>query len=180
MVRTMIKVINKCLILLILFLSLGIICKQNINFRNKIHYYLYEDNLAFSNFRNFYNKYLGDVFPLNYVGDDTISVFSEDIKYSSINKYLDGYSLKVGSNYLVPVIQGGVVTYVGEKEDYGNVVIVMGDDGVNIWYGNIKNHNFKLYDTVNVGDFIGEVSGDLLYLAFYDGNQFLDYDSYMN
>lgn len=175
-----IKTIYKCLILLIIFLSLGIVCKENAEYRDKVHYYLYEDNLAFSNFRNFYNKYLGDIFPLNYMGNETISVFSDGIQYSSISKYLDGYSLKVNSNYLVPAIKGGIVTYVGDKDDYGNVVIIMGDDGVSIWYGNIKNHNLKLYDSVNSGDFIGEVNDEVLYLVFYDEDEFLEYDSYMN
>lgn len=174
------KFVFKILILFIIFLTLGIICKSNSGFHEKIHYYLYEDNLAFSSFRNFYNKYLGSIFPLNNVGNKTVSVFSEDIKYSSMSKYLNGYSLKVSSNYLVPIIKSGVVTYVGEKDDYGNVVIIMGDDGVSIWYGNIKSHNLKLYDTVNSGDFIGEVNDDTLYLLFYDGDEFLDYDFYMN
>lgn len=174
------KFVSKFLVLFILFLSLGIICKSNATYRDKIHYYLYEDNLVFSSFRDFYNKYLGDVFPLNNVGNDTVSVFSENIQYSSMSKYLNGFSLTVGDNYLVPILRDGVVTYIGEKEDYGNVIIVMGDDGVNIWYGNIKNHNLKLYDTVKAGDLIGEVEQDTLYLLFYDGDKFLDYDTYMN
>jgi len=175
----MYNIIYRFLLVLVLFLILGIICKSNLNYRNKIHYYLYEDNLVFSTFRDFYNKYLGDVFPLNYIGNDTIVVFSEKIKYSSISKYLDGYSLDVGYNYLVPIISDGIVTYVGEKKNYGNVIIVMGNDGVNIWYGNIKNSNFKLYDSVSSGDFVGEVCNDKLYLVFNDGDEYLDYSYYL-
>jgi stage IV sporulation protein FA len=173
------RVINKFLILLICFLLIAIGCKYNSSFRQKVHYYLYEDNLAFSNFRNFYNKYLGDVFPLKSVGTDTVSVFSEDLQYSSISKYLNGYSLSVSQNYLVPAINSGIITYIGEKDDFGNVVIVLGEDGVSIWYGNIENINFKLYDSVLVGDFIGEVSDQKLLLSFFDGNKYLEYDDYM-
>lgn len=166
--------------LVILFLSLAIICKTDLEYCDKINYYLYEDNLMFSSFRNFYNKYLGDVFPLNYVGSNTTAVFSENIQYSSISKYLDGYSLKVSSNYLVPAINEGIVTYIGEKDKYGNVVIVLGNDGVSVWYGNINNCSFKLYDSVVSGDFIGEVSGDMLYLVFFDGLDYIKYDNYLN
>lgn len=174
------KVIYKFLIVLIIFICLGIIGKSNSLYKEKIHYYLYEDNLAFSNFRSFYNKYLGDIFPLNNVGNNTVSVFSENIKYLSMNKYYDGVALKVADNYLVPALKDGIVTYVGEKENYGNVVIIMGNDGVSIWYGNISNSSFKLYDSVKVGDLVGEVKNNKLYLAFFDGDEFLDYDFYMN
>lgn len=175
----MIKILYKYLLLFILFLVLGIISKSDLDYRNKIHYYLYEDNFAFSSFRNFYDKYLGDVFPLKFVKSDTVSVFSEDIKYSSINKYLDGFALKVSSNYLVPSINGGIVTYIGDKENYGNVIIVMGNDGVSVWYGNISNCSFKLYDSVDSGDIIGEVDGDSLYLVFNKGNEYLGYEDYL-
>ena len=56
----------------------------------------------------------------------------------------------------------------------------MGNDGVSIWYGNISNSSFKLYDSVKVGDLVGEVKDNKLYLAFFDGDEFLDYDFYMN
>lgn len=174
------NVIYKFLIVLIIFICLGIIGKSNSLYREKIHYYLYEDNLAFSSFRSFYNKYLGDVFPLNNIGNKDISVFSENIKYSSMSKYYDGVSLKVVDNYLVPILKDGIVTYIGKKDNYGNVVIVMGNDGVSIWYGNISNSSFKLYDSVKVGDLVGEVNDDILYLAFFNGDEFLDYDFYMN
>ena len=173
------RVINKFLILFILFLCIGIVCKSNSTFRDRVHYYLYEDNLAFSNFRNFYNQYLGDVFPLDSSFQDTASVFSPQLQYSSISKYLNGYSLSVSSNYLVPVIRDGIVTYIGEKENYGNVIIIGGNDGISIWYGNIKSSSFKLYDSVSSGDFVGEVDGENLYLVFYDGEEYLDYDSYL-
>lgn len=169
--------ICKIFCLLILFLFIGILSKSNLCFRQKINYYLYEDSLDFSVFRDVYNNYFGDVFPFEF--NNTISVFSEDIKYLSINKYFDGYSLEVDYEYLVPAIDGGIVTYVGYKENYGNVVIVMGDDGVSIWYGNLFESNFKLYDTVLAGDFIGQVDEDSLYLVFSDESGFLGYEGYL-
>jgi len=174
----MLKKINKILILIKIFLIIGIISKINVNYREKIHYYLYEDNFAYSEFRNIYNKYLGDYFPLNHIDNNTKEVFSEKIKYSEINKYLDGYKLKVEKNYLVPAISSGIITYIGEKENYGNVIIIMGEDGVNIWYGNIQNSTYKLYDSIEKGTYLGEVN-EYLYLVFLKEKQYLNYEEYL-
>ena len=63
-----------------------------------------------------------------------------------------------------------------EKEKYGNVIIVEGKSGVNIWYGNLINYNVKLYDTVRVGGYLGEVNDNCLYLVYSKGNSYLDYN----
>lgn len=173
------KYLNRIMILLILFFSFGIACKKDINFRDKVYYYLYEENIVFSKVRNFYNKYLGDVFPLKNISFDTEAVFNEKLQYSSFRDYYDGCLLEVSSNYLVPSLTQGIVTYIGEKENYGLVVIVNSSDNKNIWYGGLKNSNFKLYDSVNIGDYIGETNDNTLYLVISDGEKFLDYHPYL-
>ena len=48
-----------------------------------------------------------------------------------------------------------------------------------MWYGNIKTVNVKLYDYVEKGSMIGEVSDDTLYLVYAKDNKFLNYEDYL-
>ena len=175
------RYLNKIMICIILFLILGIICKMDNNYKEMINYKLYQDNISFSVFENIYNKYLGGIFPLEGIGvNSRQAVFNEDLVYSSSIPYYDGAMLDVGYSYLIPSLSDGIVVYVGEKEKYGNVVIIEKSDGINIWYGNVCNSNFVLYDHVNRGDIIGESCDKYIYLLYNKDNIFLDYDELVN
>lgn len=177
----MFKYIIKILLCLIFFLGLGIFCKMDSNYKKIIKYSLYEDNISFSNFENIYNKYLGGVFPLEGMGgNSTQAVFNEELVVSSSIPYYDGAMLEVGYNYLVPSLKDGVIVFVGEKERYGNVVIIESNEGVKIWYGNVCNVNNVLYDHINKGDIVGESCDNYLYLLYNKDNKFLDYEELEN
>ena len=107
-------------------------------------------------------------------------VFNEKLTYLSKNKYLDGVKLKVNTNYLVPIIESGIVVYIGEKEGYGNTIIIQGADFTDIWYGNISNTNVSLYDYVDKGSFLGEANGEEIYLVFSQDGNILDYEKYIS
>ena len=49
---------------------------------------------------------------------------------------------------MVPVIESGVVVFIGEKEGYGNTIIVEQVNGVDVYYSNINPSNIKLYDYI--------------------------------
>lgn len=169
----------KFLLCLLLFLVVGIICKRNTNFKNLVKEQVYEQHLSFSVVKNFYHRYLGGIFPIDVMSSDTSLVFNEKLIYSDLSIYEDGVKLQVGMNYLVPALKNGIVVYVGEKDKYQNVVMIEGDDGVDIWYGNLCNISVNLYDTVSSGTYLGEVCDEFLYLVFSKGNQFLDYKDYL-
>lgn len=176
----MTRLFNKILICIIFFLVLGIVCKQDNKYRELIKYKLYEDNFSFSVFESYYNKYLGDIIPIEGLfNDDIKTVFNEDLVYNSSIPYYDGVMLEVGYNYLIPNIDKGVVVYIGKKDKYGNVVIVENGDGVNIWYGNVCNTNVGLYDHLNNGDLIGESCDNYLYLLYNKDNVFIDYEDFL-
>ena len=63
-------------------------------------------------------------------------------------------------------------------EKYGNVVIIEGIDGVDIWYGNLQNINVKLYDYVNESDFLGECNKNL-YIVLEKNKEYLDFNEYI-
>ena len=40
----------------------------------------------------------------------------------------------------------GIVIFIGEKEGYGNTVVVEQVDGIDVYYSNVSVSNIKLYD----------------------------------
>ena len=72
-----------------------------------------------------------------------------------------------------------MVVFVGDKENYGNTIIVEDLDGVRYWYGNITTSSLKLYDYIEKGSLIGETSTNL-YLVFSKDDNYLDYEKYIN
>ena len=170
------KFFNKLLVCFILFIISLILMKTNPKFKDFISKNLNHNNISFAYLNNLYNKYFGSVLPSVNV-NKTEPVFNEKLEYSSINKYFDGYKLSVSDSYLVPIIESGIVVFNGKMDNYGNVVIIEGKDGVNIWYGNLNNINVKLYDYVNIGEYIGDCNKEL-YLVFNKNKDFISFDEY--
>ena len=108
-----------------------------------------------------------------------LTVFNEKLTYENETKYYDGVKLEVDNNYLVPIIKEGMVTYIGEKENYGNVIIIEGVDGISIWYGNMEKTTVKLYDYVDAGLYLGTTKDNYLFLVYQKDGQFLDYQTYL-
>ena len=105
-------------------------------------------------------------------------VIKGHLVYKNIENYKDGEVLTLTTNTLINSLQSGIVVYCGEKDDYGNTVIIQGVDGVDIWYGNLTNVSVKLYDYVEKDKLIGETNSDLLYLVIKKDNNFLKYEDY--
>ena len=170
----------RTLISFCLFLICLILCKSSNTYKDNIYKHVFYENITFSKVNNFFNKYLGGIIPFdNIFKNTTQTVFNESLTYSEESIYLDGVKLKVDTNYLIPTLESGIVVYVGEKEGYGNTVIIQGMDGVDIWYGNINTSNVKLYDYVEKSSYLGDAKEDILYLAFYKEGKFLDYHEYI-
>lgn len=169
----------KLLIFICIFLIGCILCRDNISYRNMIYDKVYNSNISFVGVKNFYNKYLGGIIPLDNIikEDNTKMVFNEEINFSSFSKYLEGIKINVSDNYLVPIIESGMVIFVGDKEGYGNTIIIEGLNGINIWYANINNSNVKLYDYIEKGMFLGEVNKELI-LVFCKNGKYVNYDEY--
>ena len=105
-------------------------------------------------------------------------VFNEQLTYKEIEEYKDGVKLKLDSK-IVPINESGIVVYIGEKEGYGNTIIVQRVDGIDEWYGGIVNENVKLYDYVKKGSILGEVE-DYLYLIYKKDGNILNYEEFIN
>ena len=173
------SLILRTLTVIVLFLILAIISKGNTTYKDIIVTNLYEKNISFTKMKNLYNKYLGGIVPLEKVAQEVTPVFNETLEYTDESIYYDGVKLEVINNYLVPIIEEGLVIYIGEKENYGNVIIIEGIDGIEILYGNIETTSVKLYDYVEKGNYLGTTKDDYLYLAYSKDSKFLDYKEHL-
>lgn len=161
----------------VILFSLAIIYKSNSNLKDNISNYFFEDGISFVKIKNFYDKYLGGILPIK--KDETITeVFDEKLQFNDMSIYYDGVQLSVSENYLVPVLDEGMVVFIGDKDNYGKTVIIENLNGVQYWYGNISNTSLKLYDYVQTGDLVGEVNGEL-YMVFSREGSYLNYEEYI-
>lgn len=166
-----------CLVILTLLCLIGL--KKNESFKSSFYKNVYENNFSFAYVKDIYQKYFGSTLPIDkLLGSDTEPVFSEKFTFKEKSKYLDGNKFIVNKQYLVPILQSGMVVFIGEKEGYGNTIIVQQVDGVDVWYSNITS-NVKLYDYIEKGDVLGEVNGDYLYMVLKKDGNVIDYEEYM-
>lgn len=166
----------RSLLVVIILISLAIVYKSNSSLKDGISNYFLNDNISFTKINKIYDKYLGGLLPVK--SKATTMVFDEKLNYNDLSIYYDGIRLSVSETYLVPVIEEGMVVFIGEKEYYGNTVIVENLDGIYYWYGNINNTSLKLYDYVEKGSLLGEVNNDLYMIFSKDGN-YLNYEEYI-
>lgn len=169
--------LTKILVVIIITLITLILSKSSNALDNLIKKHVFENTFDFNKYMNKYSKYFTEFIPFENLLKTT-SVFNEELKYTEKSKYLDGYKLAVDNSYLVPSIKSGLVVYIGEKEKYGNVVIIQQVDGVDMWYGNLNNINVKLYDYIEEGKLIGDTHEDYLYLVLEREGKYLEYEDY--
>ena len=176
------NLIIRCFAVIIIFLIMAIASKSSTTYKDLIVSNIYEKNISFAKIKKIYQKYLGGIVPLeklDKVTDPITPVFKEELEYSEETIYHDGVKLVVANNYLVPVLEEGMVIYIGEKENYGNVVIIEGIDGIDIWYGNMDTTTIKLYDYVEKSTYLGTTKDNILYLAYQKDGKFLNYKEYL-
>lgn len=173
------SLILRSLTVIVIFLLLAIVCKSSKTYKDKIVTNLYERNLSFTKIKKLYTKYLGGIFPLENVTNDITPVFSSQLEYTSDSIFHDGVKLEVVDKYLVPILEEGMVVYIGEKENYGNVIIIEGIDGIDIWYGNMESTTVELYDYVEKNTYLGQTKDNNLYLVYSKDGSFLDYKEYL-
>ena len=170
------KFLYKIFICFILFL-LFLICNKKYSTFNSLFYEkIYNNNISFAKINKWYQSHFGNILPIKRVDD--VLVFNESIIYDKKEKYLDGVALTVSDNYLVPVLNDGIVVFIGEKE-YGNTIIVQDDTGLEIWYSNISIGNITIYDYVKKGDYLGEVKDNKLIMMFKKNGEVEDYNKYI-
>ena len=168
------NLISRLLISIILFLSIISITNFKSEYRKLFKDIAINRNLSFNKITNMYNKYFGKVIPLK--EDKEEMVFDEKITYKDIKEENNAYKLTVNKNYLVPIINSGLVVFIGEKDNLGNTVIIQGIDNIDYWYSNVTNLNVKLYDYVSKGSMLGNAIDDKITLTFIKDGKNLKYE----
>lgn len=164
----------KLLISIVLTLIILIIIKSSNSFKTNFYKEVYNTNISFVSLNNLYNKYISNYDIFSKVNTET--VFNNKNIYNKIEKYKEGIKVELENN-LITVNESGVVVYIGEKEGYGNTVIIQRIDGVDEWYGGIINTDVKLYDYLEKGYLLGEVN-EYLYLVYKKNGNILNYEEY--
>ncbi len=168
------------LMLTVIIVLIGLITvKSNSNIKKIITKNVYESSFNFGVAKNIYQKYFGSILPINKVIQEEQPVFSEKLTYKSDNTYKDGCVLNVSDNYMVPAIESGVVVFLGQKEEYGQTIIVEQINGVEVFYSNVEPVELKLYDYIEKGKLLGEVKGKKLYMVFSKDGKYLNYKDYI-
>ncbi len=175
------RIINKYLtrFMLAIIFFLASIIFTNISDTNLLLYkeYVLTESLPFTKIKNWYEELFGSVLPKS---ENTQTVMSGKLVYKEITDYLDGEVLTVNAKSLVNALASGVVVYSGEKEGYGNTVIIQGIDGADIWYGNLENISVSLYDYIESDTILGNTTDEYLYLVIKKDNKFIKYEDYQS
>ena len=171
------KYVTKFMLAIIFFLVSVIF--TNMSDKNLLLYkeYVLTESLPFTKIKGWYEELFGKVLPKS---DNTQTVMSGKLVYKEIKDYQDGEVLTVSSKALVNSLTSGVVVFLGEKDGYGNTVIIQGIDGVDIWYGNLENVSVTLYDYIEEGTVIGSIKDEFLYLVIKKDNEFIKYEDYQS
>ena len=175
------RIINKYLtrFMLAIIFFLASIIFTNISDTNLLLYkeYVLTESLPFTKIKNWYEELFGSVLPKS---ENTQTVMSGKLVYKEITDYLDGEVLTVNAKSLVNALASGVVVYSGEKEGYGNTVIIQGINGADIWYGNLENISVSLYDYIESDTILGNTTDEYLYLVIKKDNKFIKYEDYQS
>lgn len=179
--KLLFTIINKCLLSILVLVIALCITKIYPKSKEIIYKNVYQENISFSKINELYKKYFGKVLPFEDVlVDSTQTVFNEEFVYKNSEKYNEGVKLTVDNNYLMPVLDSGIVVFIGNKENYGNTIIIQQVNGIDLWYVNIDTNQVKLYDYLEKGNLLGECLNNDIYLYYQKDGKFIDYNEYLS
>lgn len=163
----------RILLSIILFLVVGILINRSDKFLLFYKHNVYEKTLKFNKTSNLINKYFKSVFTI----EEEVGMVNKETFYSSYNTYKDGAVLSDVTN--VYPFKSGIVVFIGQKEEYGQTVIIQGMDGIDYWYSNIDNISIKLYDYIESNNVIGSAIDNKLYVVFTKDGKVLNYEDFI-
>lgn len=169
------NLVSRLLLSIILLISICIYMKYDNHNILIINKYFFENNLKFAQMNKLYEKYMGNIIPTVEPNNDLV-FSSNDIVIEKYIKYNDGFKISLSPNQVISSLNGGIVVFIGEKEDYGNTVIIQGNDGIDYWYGGLTNTAINLYDYIEKDTIIGETKSEYLYLVFQKDGKYLNYE----
>lgn len=173
---------NRSLLSLVLLLTVLCMIKMNPETKSYVEKNIYGKNFSFAPFLEWYEKNLGNLFPeqiMNKLPKDQM-VFEESFVYQKKEEIENGVRVVVGKGYLMPSLESGLVVFKGNKEGYGETLIIQGMNGVDIWYIGLEIADLKLYDYIEKGSLLGESKEKELELYFQKEGEFVSYQEYIS
>ena len=165
--------LTRILILVIILFVLLIVVNFNPNLKNKVKNTLFETDYNFSYLNKVYNKYFVDVF--NDTKKKSVVAVSKTNEEKTKEKYKDGIKIYLNNETDINLLNSGIVVFVGEKKDYGKVIIVQQSNGIDAWYGNIDISKVKLYDYIEKDKVIASAN-KYYYLVYEKDGKKINYD----
>ena len=171
-------VIVKLILTIVLTIITLLVLRSNTNLKTIFYKNVYDNHISFALINDLYQRHFGSPLPFRDLFSYTQPVFNEQLRYTAHEEFKDGGKLTVGAKYLVPVLESGIVIFVGYREGYGSTVIIQQANGIDVWYSNFSEINVRLYDYVTRGSLLGEVDR-YLYLVFIKDGEVLDYTEHI-
>ncbi|MBR3210436.1 MAG: hypothetical protein IKF71_00665 [Bacilli bacterium] len=160
----------KKLLWTIIFILVGmIITKQNPELKAKIEEAIYKKSIPMMNLKNKYNKFF------SWKKEEEVqSVAAEKIQSKKEEKTDTGVKLTVKSQQPIPMLESGIIILMDN-----HTIIVEQIDGVTATYQNIEIKNYKLYDYLEKGEYLGEASSEEIFISFSKEGSYYDYKNYL-
>lgn len=89
-------------------------------------------------------------------------------------------TIETGKGAKVEAMNGGLVHEIGEKEGFGQTVVIQHPDKSESWYGNLSSVDVSLYEYIEKGTVVGKATdyedgtNSSFYFAIKEGDHFVD------
>lgn len=166
---------SKLLLAVIFVLGSLVLTNFSSSLKDKYVKEVLEKNIDISYINKFYNKYIGrgkkeeeEVLVANLDSSKEYEKVGESVKFT------------MEAEEPITTLEGGIIVFIGDKDDLGNTVIVQGNDGIDIWYSNILMTDYSLYDYVSKGDKLGVSMSDNYLVTIKKDDKTLEYEEYIS
>ncbi len=171
------KYMSRILICIIILLLSLIGTSLSSKVKNFYKEYIFDDSFEFMKFKNFFSKISGT--EKEEEKENTSLVMSSFISYESKEKYLNGERYEGVKENFINALVGGIVTFVGDKDEYSKTIIIQGSNGYDIWYFLLDDVDVNIYDYVKADTIIGSINNEFGLLISKDG-KYYTYEEYLN
>ncbi|MDE5587025.1 MAG: M23 family metallopeptidase [Bacilli bacterium] len=156
--------------------------KMHPDTKKDVYKTVFGKNFSFAPFQEWYQKYFGNLFPeeISKKLPKEQMVFQESFVYQDKKEIENGVRVSVGKGYLMPALESGLVVFMGNREGYGDTLIIQQMNGVDVWYIGLTPTDLKLYDYIEKGSLLGETKEKEIDLYFQKEGEFVSYKDYIS
>lgn len=176
--KSIYNLINRTLICTLIFIICLILVKGNKDLKSFVYKNVYENNINIIKVEEIYQKYIASFFEKNKNNQDILAVSKEKLNYYDLEETENGISLDVDIETIIPSFNEGIVLYVGDKDEYKDVLVIKQIDGCEVWYIGVDT-DLKIYDYVEKQEIIGKSKNKKLILNFKQNGEVVDYKNYL-